>query len=188
MKDRLTYLWRSVFRHGWPESPRGRMLAIAGNVFLHLHPARTARKVIPITHTFCLGGLSFFFFIVLTVTGILLMFYYVPSVDRAYTDMQDLETKVRFGMFLRNMHRWAAHAMVITVWLHMIRVFFTRAAAGVQLGRRGRAARADAPVELHRLPLALGSAFLLGGHRRLQPGGFRAHRRSRPAPSHVGRI
>lgn len=126
LRAKLSYIWRSIFRYGWPETPKGRILVIAGNVFLHLHPARTAKSAIRVTHTFCLGGLSFFFFIVLTVTGILLMFYYVPSVERAYTDMQDLESKVQLGMFLRNMHRWAAHAMVITVWLHMIRVFFTR--------------------------------------------------------------
>ena len=61
----------------------------------------------------------------LTLTGTLLMFYYHPSTDLAYTDIKDLETVVVFGQILRNMHRWAAHGMVITVFLHMIRVFYT---------------------------------------------------------------
>jgi quinol-cytochrome oxidoreductase complex cytochrome b subunit len=74
-----------------------------------------------------LGGLAFFMFLLLTVTGVLLMFYYIPSVDTAYQNMKELETTVTFGMFLRNMHRYAAHAMVLLVFLHMCRVFYTGA-------------------------------------------------------------
>lgn len=55
------------------------------------------------------------------------MFYYVPSVTQAYQDIKDLQTVVFAGQFLRNMHRWGAHAMVIVVFLHMCRVFYTRA-------------------------------------------------------------
>src|SRR5439155_787635 len=69
--------------------------------------------------------LSFFLFLVLTLTGTLLMFYYRPTTEWAYSDIKDLETVVLFGQLLRNMHRWAAHGMVITVFLHMIRVFYT---------------------------------------------------------------
>jgi quinol-cytochrome oxidoreductase complex cytochrome b subunit len=121
------YLWRSVFRSGYPNTPRNQMLAIATNVFLHLHPTRIHKTHVKITHTYCLGGLSFFMFLGLTVTGVMLMFYYVPSVDRAYGDVAALETTVRFGMLIRNLHRWMAHAMVITVLLHMMRVFYTGA-------------------------------------------------------------
>jgi quinol-cytochrome oxidoreductase complex cytochrome b subunit len=66
-------------------------------------------------------------FLGLTVTGVLLMFYYVPSVERAYADIQALETNVRFGLLLRNLHRWMAHAMIVLVLLHMMRVFYTGA-------------------------------------------------------------
>jgi quinol-cytochrome oxidoreductase complex cytochrome b subunit len=72
-----------------------------------------------------MGGLSFFLFLVLTLTGTLLMFYYRPTTEWAYSDIKDLETVVVFGQLLRNMHRWAAHGMVITVFLHMVRVFYT---------------------------------------------------------------
>src|SRR3990170_4723035 len=70
--------------------------------------------------------------VLLTVLGsllimVLLMFYYVPSVDRAYQDIAALETNVKFGLLMRNMHRWTAHAMVILVFLHMMRVFYTGA-------------------------------------------------------------
>lgn len=120
-------LWRSVFRHSWPDSARTRSLATMSNVFLHLHPTTIRRASLKVTYTFCLGGLSFFFFLVLTVSGVLLMFYYVPSVTQAYQNIKDLETVVFAGQFLRNMHRWGAHAMVICVFLHMCRVFYTRA-------------------------------------------------------------
>ena len=127
--DRLfhNYIWQSIFRSGYPSTPRNQMLVVATNVFLHLHPTRLHRTHVKITHTYCLGGLTFFMFLGLTVTGALLMFYYVPSVERAYQDIQALETNVRFGMLMRNLHRWMGHAMVILIFLHMMRVFYTGA-------------------------------------------------------------
>jgi quinol-cytochrome oxidoreductase complex cytochrome b subunit len=121
------YVWQSIFRSGYPNTPRNQMLAVATNVFLHLHPTRIHKTHVKITHTYCLGGLSFFLFLGLTVTGVLLMFYYVPSVERAYSDIAALETNVRYGSLIRNMHRWMAHGMVLTVLLHMMRVFYTGA-------------------------------------------------------------
>ncbi len=120
-------LWRSIFRSGYPNTPRNQMLAVATNVFLHLHPTRIHRTHVKITHTFCLGGLSFFLFLGLTITGVLLMFYYVPSVERAYEDIVKINSEIRFGRLMRNMHRWMAHGMVLTVLLHMMRVFYTGA-------------------------------------------------------------
>ena len=52
------------------------------------------------------------------------MFYYRPTLEYAYTDIVDLREHVPLGI-MREMHRWGAHAMVITVWLHMFRVFMT---------------------------------------------------------------
>ncbi len=121
------YVWQSVFRSGYPNTPRNQMLVVATNVFLHLHPTRIHRTHVKITHTYCLGGLSFFMFLGLTVTGVLLMFYYIPSTTQAYANMQALETDVQFGQLIRGMHRWMAHAMVILVFLHMMRVFYTGA-------------------------------------------------------------
>ncbi len=121
------YLWRSIFRSGYPNTPRNQMLVVATNVFLHLHPTRIHKTHVRITHTYCLGGITFFFFLGLTVTGVMLMFYYVPSVDRAFSDIAALETNVRFGMLMRNLHRWMAHGMVLTVFMHMMRVFYTGA-------------------------------------------------------------
>ena len=114
---------KSIIRSGYPNTPRNQMLMVATNVFLHLHPTRINRTHVKITHTFCLGGLSFFMFLGLTITGVLLMFYYVPSVERAYEDMQAIQSEVRFGFLMRNLHRWMAHAMVLLVFMHMMRVF-----------------------------------------------------------------
>jgi len=127
LKGRIkqTELYRSIFRHGYTGTARNRYLTILTNVFLHLHPLETPRAALRFSYTWGLGGISFLLFLILTVTGVLLMFYYVPDTRRAYDDMKDLEFAVAFGMFLRNLHRWAGHAMVITVWLHMLRVFLT---------------------------------------------------------------
>lgn len=94
---------------------------------MHLHPAKVRANGLRVTYTLCLGGIAFFMFLVLAVTGVLLMFYYIPSTTSAYQNMKDLEASVTFGMFLRNMHRYAAHTMVLMVFLHMARVFYTGA-------------------------------------------------------------
>src|SRR5687768_17375826 len=116
--------WRSLFRQPYPTTSRTRALAVMNNVFLHLHPVRVKRHAVRYTYTFCLGGISFFLFLALTVTGLYLMFFYVPSISRAYQDIQAIEASVAFGSFVRNMHRWAAHLLVLTVFLHMARVFY----------------------------------------------------------------
>jgi quinol-cytochrome oxidoreductase complex cytochrome b subunit len=117
-------VWRSLFRQPYPNTSRTRALAVMNNVFLHLHPVRVKRHAVRYTYTFCLGGISFFLFLALTVTGLYLMFFYVPSIANAYEDIQAIEASVAFGSLVRNMHRWAAHLMVLTVFLHMIRVFY----------------------------------------------------------------
>jgi quinol-cytochrome oxidoreductase complex cytochrome b subunit len=94
------------------------------NVLYHLHPVKVKRHGVRLSYTLCLGGLSFFLFIVLTITGIFLMFYYRPTSPQAYFDLQALATDVAFGQLVRNMHRWGAHLMVLTVFLHMARVFY----------------------------------------------------------------
>jgi quinol-cytochrome oxidoreductase complex cytochrome b subunit len=119
-------IWRSVFRGGvWKDTPRDRANHIIGNVWLHLHPVRIRKRALEWTFTWGLGGISFMLFLILTVTGVLLMFYYRPTIGLAYRDIKDLEFAVTLGQFMRNAHRWAAQAMVIFVILHMVRVFLT---------------------------------------------------------------
>ena len=120
-----TQIWRSIFRTGGiPTTRRQRMMGVLNNVFLHLHPVRLPKHAVKVKYTWCMGGLSFFVFLILTITGILLMFYYRPTIEYAYPDIIDLAEQVPFGI-MREVHRWGAHAMVITVWLHMFRVFMT---------------------------------------------------------------
>ena len=121
-----TQLWKSIFRVSHDRSdPRNRSLAILSNVFLHLHPAKINRDAVRYPFTWGMGGITFYLFIVLTFTGVLLMFYYHPTKADAFNDILFLEHDVPFGKLLRNMHRWAAHLMVITTWLHMFRVVLT---------------------------------------------------------------
>ena len=116
---------RSIFRNPLPSSDRGRAATSFTNFFLHIQPVRVSRQALRPSYTLGLGLISFFLFVILTVTGVLLMFYYVPSTAQAYDRMLDLRSSVAFGVILRNMHRWAAHGMVACVFLHMCRVFFT---------------------------------------------------------------
>src|SRR5437868_5950136 len=95
-----------------------------GNVVLHLHPVKTRKSGVKMRYTWCAGGVTFFLFLVLTFTGLLLMFYYRPTVEYAFVDILDLREQVPFGI-MREVHRWGAHAMVISVWIHMFRVFMT---------------------------------------------------------------
>jgi len=122
---RHSRVWKSIFRHGYEDTKRNRILQIRSNVFLHIHPVRVPEGALKIRFTWCLGGITFFLFIVELITGLLLMFYYRPVPEYAYLDIKFLMYDVPFGRLLRNMHRWAAHLMIITVILHMLRVFLT---------------------------------------------------------------
>ncbi|NQU23744.1 MAG: cytochrome b N-terminal domain-containing protein, partial [Candidatus Nealsonbacteria bacterium] len=97
---------------------------ILSNFVLHLHPTSIKQHALRLSFTWCMGGITFFLFLVETITGVLLMFYYRPTLQWAYNDMLALRDVVSLGV-LREVHRWAAHAMVITVMLHMYRVFLT---------------------------------------------------------------
>ncbi len=121
---RASQVWKSIFRHGIPKDARTRSLAVLSNVFLHLHPVKLRRSGLRTRFTWCMGGLTFFLFLVETVTGLLLMFYYRPTAEYAYADIQDLAAHVPLGV-MREIHRWGAHLMVISVQLHMLRVFLT---------------------------------------------------------------
>jgi quinol-cytochrome oxidoreductase complex cytochrome b subunit len=117
-------VWRSIFRSGSGTSNLHRSQAVQQNVFLHLFSVKIRWRVLDFTPTWYLGALTLCTFLILVVTGILLMFYYHPSVPQAYADMKDLQFVVSSGVFLRNLHRWSAHAMVFLVFAHMFKVFY----------------------------------------------------------------
>jgi quinol-cytochrome oxidoreductase complex cytochrome b subunit len=118
---------RSIFRVGLPASNLERAQAAISSFLLHVQPAKVHRRSLQFRTTLGLGLISLYLFLILIVTGILLMFYYVPATDYAYQNMKDLEFVVTAGQVLRNMHRWAAHLMVLFVVLHMCRAFYTAA-------------------------------------------------------------
>ena len=62
------------------------------NVFLHLHPAKINRDAVRYSYTWGMGGITFYLFIVLTFTGVLLMFYYHPTKVQAFRDILYLDT------------------------------------------------------------------------------------------------
>jgi quinol-cytochrome oxidoreductase complex cytochrome b subunit len=120
-------VWNSLFRNPLPSTDLERSSTSFTNFFLHIHPVKVNKNTLRPAYTMGLGLISTFLFVILVVTGVLLMFYYVPSTTQAYDRMLDLRGTVAFGIFLRNMHRWSAHGMVAMVVLHMCRVFFTGA-------------------------------------------------------------
>ncbi len=121
---RNSQLWKSVFRHPPPTDRRSRVLVMLTNFVLHLHPVSIKQHAVRLKFTWCMGGITALLFLIETVSGVLLMFYYRPTFEWAYHDMLALRDVVSFGV-MREIHRWGAHAMVITVMLHMLRVFLT---------------------------------------------------------------
>jgi quinol-cytochrome oxidoreductase complex cytochrome b subunit len=120
-------VWRSMFRHPTLDTPRGRALQSFSNFFLHLYPVKVPTRVLRIRYSFRLGFITAVLFGILVLTGVYLMFFYTPAVGTAYGDMQRLRTGVGFGQLIRNAHRWAAHLMVLAVFLHMVRTFYAGA-------------------------------------------------------------
>ena len=86
-------LYKSMFRHGYSTSERDRALSVMTNVFFHLHPVKVRKSGARFGFTWCAGGLSFFVFLTLVVSGILLMFYYRPTVEYAYNDIMALRER-----------------------------------------------------------------------------------------------
>jgi len=122
-----TRVGRSIFRVGLPESNLERSQAMVSSFLLHVQPAKVHRHSLRAAYSLGLGLITLYLFLILIGTGVLLMFYYVPSTQQAYDAMKDLQFVVSAGLLMRNMHRWAAHLMVLFVMLHLCRVFYTGA-------------------------------------------------------------
>ncbi|MGE5206009.1 MAG: cytochrome b N-terminal domain-containing protein, partial [Chlamydiota bacterium] len=119
--------WEKV---SWSWNPRGEREAgdsIVRNLMLHWFPAKISLPSLSFRYSLWLGTVAATLFFVLTVTGLALMFLYVPSVERAYLSVKDIEFATSYGWFIRGVHRIAAHLMVAVVVLHMVRAFLTGA-------------------------------------------------------------
>jgi quinol-cytochrome oxidoreductase complex cytochrome b subunit len=93
----------------------------------HLFPRVVLRSNLRLTYTFCLGGLAFTAFLILIVTGSLLIFHYQPSTDRAFASILTLENTVPGGWYVRNLHRLSANTFLVLLFLHTMRVVLTGA-------------------------------------------------------------
>lgn len=109
---------------------RKRIHKVTRNFFLHIHSAKVHPFSLKPSYTLGFGIMLGLLFMILLLTGVTLLFYYTPSVERAYDSVKDIVFVVPGGRILRNMHRWAAHGMVILVFLHMVRVFYTGSYSG----------------------------------------------------------
>jgi quinol-cytochrome oxidoreductase complex cytochrome b subunit len=114
----------SIFRIPDRVTPRDRAAGHWANFFLHLYPVKMRRSEIGFRYSWYLGVVSVVLFGSLVASGIYLMFFYVPSPANAYGDISTIQTQVAFGQYIRNVHRWSAHLMVLAVAAHMARVFY----------------------------------------------------------------
>lgn len=124
MRIRDTTVGRSIFRSPDRVTERDQAAGHWSNFLLHIYPVKVRRKELSFRYSWYLGVASTVLLISLVVSGLYLMFFYLPSPLSAYGDIQYLQTDVAFGQFIRNVHRWSAHLMVLAVAAHMARVFY----------------------------------------------------------------
>jgi quinol-cytochrome oxidoreductase complex cytochrome b subunit len=121
-----------------PATPRDGADAVFANLLLHWFPARMRAASLAWLPTFWLGTISWVLFVVLLLSGLPLMVFYVPSVGEAYRSIKDIEHVVSYGWWLRAVHRLGAHLMVIAATLHLVRVFVTGAYRNAHPGEQRR--------------------------------------------------
>jgi quinol-cytochrome oxidoreductase complex cytochrome b subunit len=97
------------------------------SLIFHFRPRLVHSKTLDFTLTFGLGGMAFVLILLLFGTGLLMKFYYLPFPDKAYESITYLSNNVLFGSLIRNIHYWSANILIIVVFLHFLRVFFTSA-------------------------------------------------------------
>ncbi|HET7580592.1 MAG TPA: cytochrome b6 [Bacillales bacterium] len=101
----ITPMWRDLADHEVPE---------------HVNPAYHFSAFV-----YCFGGLTFFIIVIQILSGMFLTMYYVPDIERAWDSVYFLQNQVAFGEIVRGMHHWGASLVLVMVFLHTLRVFFT---------------------------------------------------------------
>ena len=101
----ITPMWRDLADHEVPE---------------HVNPAHHFSAFV-----YCFGGLTFFITVIQILSGMFLTMYYVPDIINAYESVKYLQTEVAFGVIVRGMHHWGASLVIVMMFLHTLRVFFT---------------------------------------------------------------
>ncbi len=133
VREKLVSLWRNL---SWPWDPRSSREAsesVVKNFWLHWFPSRISFRSMSWSYSLWLGTIAACLFAILTLTGLVLLYFYIPSVQDAYWSIKDIDNVVVFGWLLRSQHRWAAHLMVAVVFFHLVRVFYTAAYRGQRI-------------------------------------------------------
>jgi quinol-cytochrome oxidoreductase complex cytochrome b subunit len=121
---RSASVWKS--RHEWVPVPKRISLWLDERYQISKFLEPILSKPVPEWQRrwwYCLGGLTFFFFLVQGVTGIMLAFYYKPTPAEAYASIQFIENEVLLGSAVRMVHHWSANGMIVMACAHMLRVF-----------------------------------------------------------------
>lgn len=105
---------------------------MSDSLLLHTRPELVSARAIRFTHTFGLGGMALVLFLMLVATGLLMIFVYEPSPERAYASIVFLQQEILFGGLVRSVHYWSANLLIAILALHILRVFLT----GAYYGRR----------------------------------------------------
>jgi len=105
--------------------PRRRVQKVSKNFFLHIHAPKVHPYVMNPSYTMGLGVILGFLFVIMIITGGILLLNYTPTVEHAYNSVKDIVHIVPGGRLIRNIHRLASNLMVLTVFLHLLRTFFT---------------------------------------------------------------
>ena len=121
---RATPIGKSIWRTPARTTPRDRAAAHWASFLLHIYPVKVRKSELGFKYSWYLGVISTVLFGSLILSGVYLMFFYVPSPGSAYTNIQTIQTEVAFGQYVRNVHRWSAHLMVLAVAAHMAKVFY----------------------------------------------------------------
>lgn len=116
---------QSFIRYDKPNSDRSRSQRVVSNLFFHIHSAKVHRFSLKKTFTFGLGISAVSSLLILFGTGIMLALYYKPSITLAYDSVRDIQYVIPSGRFIRNLHRWATYVMIVSVFAHLARVFYT---------------------------------------------------------------
>jgi menaquinol-cytochrome c reductase cytochrome b subunit len=74
---------------------------------------------------YTLGSAVLFTITLQFLTGILLLFYYVPTTDHAWNSVYYIMNDVYFGQLIRGIHYWSANFLMALIGLHMAQVFFS---------------------------------------------------------------
>lgn len=99
---------------------------------LHIHPKKIDSRALKFNRTFGLGGLSVLLLIILFFSGLILRFSYIPTINGAYNSILSLQNYSLFGAFIRNIHHLSANLLIITTFLHIVRVYYSQAIYGIR--------------------------------------------------------